>query len=555
MINLDYTPRTSAVQTQTSDRLRHRFERIGMLVIPVWPGRKEPICKGWSERPPGDQWAEVKSRGIAFPNFGVVPGNGWAFFDPDSEHGRVMLDRELTRLGVPITRVQSATPGHGHAWVRVGSIPQGLLAKYALAPDYAPGDVRLGQGVYVLAPPSIVNGNRYRFERRNRPERLLKGRAMTWAELSRFIEYVGPAIQIAELPVSFEYDPAIPQWIDYTLDVLAGWTRPGAFERRVFDKKTGDVIQRITYASRTEAEQAVITGLIARGWTLGQAGELFEERQPGHYAGIKSPAARLRYFETSYSSAVDYVSRAGYRPLIAAWLADAQTRPWPGRTGELDRRVFIALLTIAWRQNLLTVYASVREVMTLAHSSLNGAQNALKRLAESGWITPLDKEDGAGRNYRAGIGTGLYQVNGSQWATADPGTWERSVIAVKPGPERRIDDLPGQGELWTVGKLGRTAGTVYAILSDYPQTAAEIARRIGKHRSTVGRALDRLADHELATRDGDGWRVGQGDPAAAADAHGARQAAAARRRTVEQQQQAYREQRIRHARRRGKGQA
>lgn len=543
----DYTSQQRAAQTfkPLEDRYRDRFQRIGLLVIPVRPGGKEPLCRGWTERPPGDQWRESRDRGVKYPNYGLVPGNGWIFFDPDSERGRVALDHELTRLGVSIARVQSATPGHGHLYARIKDLPAGLQSKFELAPDYGPGDVRVGLGSFVVAPPSKVNGNRYRFERRNTPEKVISGRALTWEGLARFLRDGGRVLYapVTELPVSFPYNPEIPQWIAYGLKLLAGWHKPSGPERaglRVTLPATGE---KREYSSRSEAEQAFITGLIGRGWGFDQIHDLFEDTQPGHYAELKTPRRRGEYLETSYNNAINYVASAGVRPLVAAWLADAQTRPWPGRTGELDRRVFIALLTVAWVHNTTAPYASIREIMRLAGASLAGVQNAIKRLISDGWITPEGKHQG----------TNVYRIDGSQWATADPGKWERSVIAVKPGPERRIDDLPGGGELWTAGKLGRTAGTVYAILSDTPQRVTAIARRIGKHHATVSRALARLADHGLAAGDGDGWRVGRGDPAAVAHEYRAQQDGAARTRAIRRQQTAYREQRHNWARGRGKG--
>lgn len=94
-----------------------------------------------------------------------------------------------------------------------------------------------------------------------------------------------------------------------------------------------------------------------------------------------------------------------------------------------------------------------------------------------------------------------------------------------PGAERalvfRHDDLPP------------SAAAVYLELTSGGQPAAVIARRIGVHRSTAGRCLDRLAELGLADHPPEGWVLGPADPFSAHSPAAAARAARLRAAHVE----------------------
>ncbi len=97
----------------------------------------------------------------------------------------------------------------------------------------------------------------------------------------------------------------------------------------------------------------------------------------------------------------------------------------------------------------------------------------------------------------------------------------------------------GNPELWSVANFGKSAGAIFERLSTTPVSAAELARRSGKGKRTVERALNRLASEGLAERAPAGWIRGPAILSEVAANHETARAATSRRGRHERERAAY----------------
>lgn len=500
---------------------RRRFEQLGFATLPIKPFSKEPVCEGWPERSPADQWCEATGRyGAGLPiNIGLMAGNGRAFADSDDQATRENVRRFLAGLGVTPVEVDSASGGgRGHAYLAVANVPNGQHV-YPFARGFGNGDLRVGRGSYVLTPPSATEKGRYRFQHGSRLEHIAQQRVIDFRDLRPMLAAHAPATATAgadSLPVFIPKQP-LGTWAVQLLERAAMIAPATPLGRVAGYDEAGDPIFQ-PYVSRSEAEMAVICHAITRGWQLTDVHELFERVQPGHYR--EKGRNRRAYLERTYRKAVAFVASVPARERIAELYHAAESRPWPGRTGVTDFMVYRALLSAGyaaakWEPNL-----SDREGAAAISSRPNTVNQAKKRLTAARVITPLRSERTMGRAIP-------YRLNELDAGTATP--------------QRALDDLPGRAELWAVGKLGRSAGQVYRLLDHTPLSVAQLVEATGRGRRTVIRALERLEREGLAQRRGRGWAIGTASAAEIAREWLAPQGHAARARDLERQQLQYRE--------------
>jgi len=498
---------------------RRRFEQLGFATLPVKPFSKEPVCEGWPERSPADQWREATDRyGAGLPiNIGILAGGGRAFADSDDQATRENVRRFLEGLGVTPVEVDSASGGgRGHAYLAVANVPNGQHI-YPFAREVGRGDLRVGRGAYVLTPPSATEKGRYRFQHGSQLESLAQQRVIDFRDLRPMLAAHSPATATAgadSLPVFIPKQPLSP-WAVQLLEraaMIAAATPLG----RVVGFEAGDPIFR-TYASRSEIEMAVICHAITRGWQLADVHDLFETVQPGHYHD--KGRNRRAYLDRTYRKALAFVASVPARARIAELYHAAESRAWPGRTGVTDFMVYRALLSAGYAAAKYEPNLSDREGAAAISSKPHTVGKAKKRLTAAGVITPLRREKVAHAT--------AYRLN--------------ELDAGAAAPQRALDDLPGRAELWSPSKLGRSTGQVYRLLGHAPQTVRQLAKLTGRGRVTIWRALERLEREGLAQRRGAGWIIGTASAARVAREWQAPEDHAARLRDLERQQLGFRQ--------------
>lgn len=450
------------------DAWRQRYEGLGLATVPLFAGSKRPACSEWQSTPPPVQWRDA---GRSAGNIGIRTGNGLAVADADSPETVRALGAWLAGQGVRAPMVSTPSGGR-HYWLRLVDAPDDAAFRLWRG-DVGPGEFRFGTGAQVAAPCSAVDGKRYRFVE-SAPEDWLRLRPLRWSELAELVtpERVTPLDALPITPPRRD----LADWAEWLLDALAHQS-PGAPVRV---GRGGVVIQ---YASRSDAEQAVILHAVGRGWTFEDVAALFEQRQPAHYAAHDDPAAYLRI---SWRLALGWYAGTPARQALAALWHWAESRPWPGRGGGNDQAAYRVLLKRGWLADTLTPDMSRRDVEEHASMGNQGARAALGRLTAQGLIARTGRRRwaGAAQTWQllpdAAAGTDAPTGNGFQLAEA-----------------RQPDNLPGGAELWAM--LGRSAGMVYARLNGEPLTVAALAAATGKHRNTIRSATRVLVQYGLAT--------------------------------------------------------
>lgn len=497
----DRKPDVTVTETPV-DQWQRRYAQLGLATIPVKRNRKEAYCAGWPEVPPAEQWRQARANGPFRGNIAILAGNGVGFVDRDDPQTTINLERYLEALGFhPSELVNVTSPsGNGHYWLRVEGVPADAQNFYKLA--VGPGELRIGRGAYVLAPCSATDAGRYRFPPGHAPENLVKQRPIHWRDLVKLIgvrpiQRSGTLATAPDLPIPLPYNEDLPSWVEHLLRHLAGLPS-GMRSKRPRATLAGEWIEDaehapdfITYASRSEAEQAIIAHCVVQGWTLARIRELFEATQPGHYASM-SPRHRLAYLERSYQNAIHFVSSTPQRVTLATWYDNAERLAASGRGGGTDYLIYRALLQRGWRASTLEPGVSIRDLALAASASTRTVQRSLKRLAARRLIQPVPRSKDTPFEH-----ANIYRLNGLE---APP---------TAPPPASAIDALPGGAELWAVDKLGRTAGLVYARLTMEPQKISALAAATGKHRNSIRRALQRLEREGLAEQTRGGWIIGR----------------------------------------------
>ena len=177
----------------------------------------------------------------------------------------------------------------------------------------------------------------------------------------------------------------------------------------------------------------------------------------------------------------------------AIWAAE-----WPGRTGNTDRKVMLALCELGTGSGTTMFAFGSRRIALVAHCEDRTVLKALRRLVDGGWLERLPASKlGDADSYRFG-------------QKLD------KMTAHIPSPPRdkcssydQID--PDRVSLHPVFRngsgLGQGTGRTWLILRglSVPSTAKQIAEAGAAERRTVSRHLKLLESHGLAVKDGKYW--------------------------------------------------
>ena len=331
----------------------------GMDPIPLTPGTKDAFLHNWQSKDPFRLWSLAPENA----NVGIRAGGDSqsAFLDCDEiKHPGtyVTIQSWLSGLGYlpddyPLVRTPSIIGRH--IYVRFAG---GLAGDYRnFSPAIGSGEFRYGPGAYVAAPPSILqNGNGYVFiggDLRQRPILALD--------------------DIKDILSNQELTP----YHSYKLITIP---------RRAKALLHGSNIE--IYPSRSEAEQALIVTLINAGHDFNSILELFCSNPcAGKFAELRAKSERsaICWLRHSYDEAVKWAAshESKIRQELLNLIQWASVTPWPGRTGAVDRAVFLAHAMIAYNAGRLIYAASVRDLGVRAGVSRMTAARANHRLCKN----------------------------------------------------------------------------------------------------------------------------------------------------------------------------
>jgi hypothetical protein len=421
------------------------YDALGLDTLPLAPGGKNAIRQRWQERDSLRLWQNAPQGA----NIGIRAGGvaHVAFIDCDDKNAPGTFEtvaNYLTGLGVSHYPIVETASGVGrHIYITFGGGLNGDARN--LAAEVGAGEFRFGPGAYVVAPPStITGGSEYR---------LLSGNLHNM-----------PALALGDiLPILGSQDttPARKNIPRPAMALLHGKNAEG-------------------YPSRSEAEQALILSLVNAGFECAEVLDLFN-RHPcaGKYAELKAdnPRNAERWLNHSYRQAVEFAkNESPARRTISAAFAWADSAPWPGRTGAVDRAIFTAHLSIAHKAGRLNWAASCRNLAELAGVSSKTATNANKRLFDADLIALEESATVESANiFRLAM-------------QLDKLTHSLNTPCEEVCKFVHSHDLFRQN-----AGLGKRAAQVWQVLQDGPATVDELTQATGTHAKTIKRALSRMA--------------------------------------------------------------
>jgi hypothetical protein len=330
------------------------YGELGFATLPLRSGRKEPLRRNWQYRKPADLWRNVPDES----NVGIRAGgpSHVAIVDADDKTIPGTADKVaawLRDLGLHsghYPTVQTASGVGRHFYLALsGALPGDLRL---LASDFGAGEFRYGQGAYVVAPPSrIQSGGLYS---------LLAG---DFRQLPRI-----DAADVLPILKNIDFAPGL---------------RTPSIPRRTLAMLNGKHLEG--YRTRSEAEQAILTGLANAGHSFDTVLELFFSHPcAGKFAELfeKSERAALGWLRHSYEEAQQRTEAHESCEHLAVQSAIewANSIPWHGRTARIDAKVYRAHAAIALRAGSLTYAASVRTLAELAGTGREAAEHATRRL-------------------------------------------------------------------------------------------------------------------------------------------------------------------------------
>jgi hypothetical protein len=448
---------------------RADYEELGMDTLPLHPGKKDPVVHRWPRLDSVQMWQNAPLNA----NIGIRTGGGLAVLDCDDKKQPGTFDKAvdwLAGLGLmpgeyPV--VQTASNVGRHIYLLIwGSISGNYRL---LASDFGAGELRYGSGAYVVAPPSvIIDGGSYL---------LVDG--------------------------DFRQTPRVA--IEDLIPILSN--------KDIVYKKTATNIPRNSwfilhghnienYKSRSEAEQALIVGLINGGHSFESVLTLFMSYPcAGKFKELyaKNPKKAIAWLKWSYDNGANWSENheSEGRRLAKESIRWAESSPWPGKTGAIDRDVFIAHATIASRAGQLEYAASCRTLAEMAEVATQTARNSTIRLCNAGLLKLSKPAIGEYSNvYRLEV--------------------DKHVHFLTTPCCEEVSKYVQPKDIFRTRGLGKSAGLIYSTLQSGPASIKELAEVTGKNPKTVTRALKRMKNItnnstgeviSIVEKDGNKWRA------------------------------------------------
>ncbi len=415
-----------------------QYASHGLSIVVASPRSKVPLInwKAYQYEPPSSFEREAMFSFEHDLNIGVVCGiasDNLAIIDAETKEAFKIQLQRCERAGIADTWIDETFRG-GHILTKT---PVAVKPKSFKKEGF---EVR-AQGQFVLLPPSThPSGKIYQFI--NQPASIVRVPsldALDWLKLE-------PAPQHKPLP------------------------------RKARQILRGEHYDR--YASRSEAEQAIVTTLVNSGFDFYETLVLFRTYSPAKFAEIErdDPDKAMQWLKLCFDHARSFCAAdSPQRRFARAVQAKAEASPWPGRHGITSKAVFLAHTNLAHRSGQPTYHASSRDISEIAGVGRKTASNASRRLAESGLLELVQSANFSYANrYRLAEKTNMAPLP----HIGLEGVGSTSSFSLPDAFRRR--------------GLGHAAFEVLRALESGPLKAREVAQRTGRHIQTVRKALARL---------------------------------------------------------------
>lgn len=453
---------------------RMKYAELGFDTLPLIPGSKKAFPRSWQVRTPYRLWQNAPDGA----NIGIRGGGlaSVAFIDCDEPRTFENVTNWLSGLGLEAGTYPIVQTASGAGWHIYASFAGGLAGDWCiLSNEIGTGEFRFGAGSYVVAPPSVISdGGGYT---------LISG---SFARL--------PNLDLMDV-----------------LKIVGNQENQQAPKRTIPRKAVAMLNGKgfDGYKTKSEAEQALITILINAGFTFTDVLHLFNHHPcAGKYAEMKAQNTNSAeyWLSRSYSEAMQWAAthESKARKTARAAIEWADSSPWPGRTGAVDWRVFLAHATIAFKAGRTIYAAACRDLAELAAVSHTTATRSTHRLCNSDLLileTPATVDSAS--QYRFGQAL------------------DKSLHSLKAPSVRKWNTLSAVHDVFRVGGLGTSAGQVWQVLQDVPATVDELAAQTGRHRKTIERTLARMVNIAdpltgeylplVASSEGETWHILQVD--------------------------------------------
>ena len=146
------------------------------------------------------------------------------------------------------------------------------------------------------------------------------------------------------------------------------------------------------YTSNSEAEYAACLSMIGAGFTDTEIEHVLKMFQPPHYVKIGDrnfTRSVLKPARKWHDSETEKFDKASDTPRASRFVAWAHSHPWSGRTGAVDKAVFLAMCERMKMESGMPFRASMREVAELANVDKMTVVRAIQRLIAGGLVEAL----------------------------------------------------------------------------------------------------------------------------------------------------------------------
>jgi hypothetical protein len=432
-------------------------------------------------------------------NIGLFPGslNGLVALDADDNQAKENISAGLKGMGLyeKISIVETPHRKMNHFLLRATNVPMDIGAKYNFPTQIGAGDIRIHRNAYVVAPGSKLPEGQYTFIQGSiesfLAQPIIECKDLLWLlPETSFIKSPQYDGELYELPVRLIYRPnpnALKQ-----LYFLKNAEKHDSIPK--IDYITGEILDN-HYPTRSEAEFGLIIDLILSGWTYEPIAEVFERELPCHYADEVNPE---EYLVKSYNKAITRLTNSDTKYQISTAYRFTRSSPWPGRAGEYNQKVILALLSKAWQYESYTPKISLREISEYtAINRIHTVSNVLERLQKNNLIKIIYT-----------LPYEISQFNIEPYLEYSNNCNINQLI-IPPVVNVAVNGYSSYitNEIWSrnLGMFGGSAKLVYTHLSDVPITITQLTKLTGKCWKTVSSKLNRFSKHNLAIHVQDGW--------------------------------------------------
>lgn len=358
--------------------LARKYHALGLQLVPLPTGQKA-ARKSWKHTIERPQTAadiallfgrEKRNTAIFsgpesgnFATIDIDRPDLWSWYNFNIKHFSDIASRTLA--------CKSGGRGGVHLGIKTERPLENAIFRNPKRPDEKGGDIIARNG-YALYPRSEVKGGAY--------EMLFDGFGGI-IDLDITDPAIKDFVQCFNLRPYTELEP-LPDRTT-TGGIIYKNGKPYGLSMKAWGLLTqGDTAGR--YQSRSEAEQAVIVECVLKGWGLDTVKELFRRHSfQGAKFREKQGTQGHKYLEINYRNAEKYLQQNKNQidRDIDRLYSIADSWPWKGQGGRIDRDITRSLLEIARRRRSLEAFgASIRELGELAGVSIGTAFNALRRI-------------------------------------------------------------------------------------------------------------------------------------------------------------------------------